>query len=57
VLASEPARQALEELVTLAQDRPICLLCFERDPACCHRRLLAERLAPRGFSVVDLFVP
>jgi uncharacterized protein (DUF488 family) len=57
VLGSEPARQALEDLAALAQDRPVCLLCFERDPACCHRRLLAERLAPRGFSVVDLFVP
>jgi uncharacterized protein (DUF488 family) len=57
VLPSEPALQALEDLVALAQDRPVCLLCFERDPALCHRRLLAERLAPRGFSAVDLFVP
>ena len=57
VLASEPAREALEDLVALAGDRPVCLLCFERDPARCHRRLLTERLAARGFTAVDLFVP
>ena len=57
VLASEPALHALEELVSLARERPVCLLCFERDPAICHRRLLAERLAGRGFEAVDLFVP
>lgn len=57
VLASPPALDALEDLAALAAERPVCLLCFERDPALCHRRLLAERLAPRGFSAVDLFAP
>jgi uncharacterized protein (DUF488 family) len=57
VLASPPAHDALEDLAALAAERPVCLLCFERDPALCHRRLLAERLAPRGFSAVDLFAP
>ena len=46
---SEPAAAALAEAA------PTCLLCFERDPALCHRRLLAERLGPRGFTIVDLF--
>ncbi len=46
---------ALDELSALAEKAPTCLLCFERDPARCHRRLLAERLAPRGFVVEDLF--
>lgn len=56
VLASAPALEALEELVALAGEQPVCL-CFERDPALCHRRLLTERLAARGFTAVDLFVP
>ena len=56
VLASEAAGAALDELTALAHARLICLLCFERDPALCHRRLLAERLAERGFKAVDLFV-
>ena len=57
VLASPPALAALEDLAALAAERPVCLLCFERDPALCHRRLLAEQLAPRGFSATDLFAP
>jgi uncharacterized protein (DUF488 family) len=55
VLATEPAREALDALADLAASRPVCLLCFERDPALCHRGLLAERLAGRGFTTVDLF--
>ncbi len=56
VLAAGAAGAALDELADLAHSRPVCLLCFERDPALCHRRLLAERLAGRGLTAVDLFV-
>lgn len=56
VLATEPAQEAFQELEALAQAQPICLLCFERDPANCHRRILAQRLAERGFETVDLTV-
>lgn len=30
---------------------PICLLCCEKDPAHCHRRLIADFLARRGWTV------
>jgi uncharacterized protein (DUF488 family) len=56
VLTTDRAEAALDSLAELAESRPVCLLCFERDPATCHRRLLAERLAGRGFKAVDLFV-
>jgi uncharacterized protein (DUF488 family) len=56
VLATEPAQAAFQELEDLAQAQPICLLCFERDPANCHRRVLVQRLAERGFEAVDLMV-
>ncbi|WP_426314433.1 DUF488 family protein [Methylobacterium fujisawaense] len=55
VLDTAAGLAALDELAALAEGAPICLLCFERDPAGCHRRVLAERLAPRGFVVSDLF--
>jgi len=55
-LATEPAQASLEALARLAGERPVCLLCFERDPALCHRRIVAERLAERGFEPVDLLV-
>ena len=54
VLATEPAQEALRDLEALAQAQPVCLLCFERDPAHCHRRILAQRLSERGFECVDL---
>jgi uncharacterized protein (DUF488 family) len=28
----------------MAAEAPCCLLCFERDAACCHRRLVAEMI-------------
>ena len=41
------AQAALEELAALTtSDAPVCLLCFEADPAHCHRTLVADALAP-----------
>ncbi|KLK90789.1 hypothetical protein AA309_23605 [Microvirga vignae] len=56
VLATEEAQEAFRDLEALAGARPICLLCFERDPANCHRRVLAQRLEGLGFETVDLMV-
>jgi uncharacterized protein (DUF488 family) len=56
VLATQDAQEAFRDLEALAASRPICLLCFERDPANCHRRVLAQRLASRGFETIDLTV-
>ncbi|AWN43855.1 DUF488 family protein [Methylobacterium durans] len=55
VLDTADGGLALDALAEMAGTRPVCLLCFERDPERCHRRVLAERLAARGFAVVDLF--
>ncbi|WP_411901864.1 DUF488 domain-containing protein [Methylorubrum thiocyanatum] len=55
VLDTADGGLALDALANLAAERPVCLLCFERDPARCHRHVLAERLAPRGFETVDLY--
>lgn len=56
VLDTPEGAAALEDLLELARREPVCLLCFERDAAGCHRRVIAERLAPHGFRVVDLTV-
>jgi uncharacterized protein (DUF488 family) len=42
------------QLIDLAQERPTALLCFEREPGCCHRSLLAEAIFPAA-EVVHLF--
>jgi uncharacterized protein (DUF488 family) len=41
--------QAMAEgarMLDLAAEKPSALLCYERDPACCHRTLLWQALAP-----------
>jgi uncharacterized protein (DUF488 family) len=56
-LEKPEARHELEELTALAKTgQPICLLCYERDPAQCHRQRLAEELNARlGMKVENLF--
>jgi uncharacterized protein (DUF488 family) len=45
-LATPEAQDELETLAGLVRDgkRRICLLCFEADPAHCHRTMVAEAL-------------
>ena len=42
------------EMLELAREKPSALLCFEREPAHCHRTLLLDAVAA-GAEVVDLF--
>ena len=44
---------AAEEMKSLAAERPSALLCYERDPAACHRTLLWKAAMP-GAEIVDL---
>lgn len=52
----EPAAEtAFQSLRAVAAEQPVALLCFEADPAGCHRAVLTERLAQEdGFEVVHL---
>jgi len=43
-----------QEMLALAADRPSALLCFERDPATCHRSLLLAAVAADA-ERIDLF--
>lgn len=55
-LDSAAGRAELATAAALAAAQPACLLCFERDPAHCHRAIVAARLAESGhFTVRDLF--
>ena len=49
------AAMAFAEAAEIAERRPAALLCYEQDAACCHRRILTDRLrAERGFTCTDL---
>lgn len=41
-------------MLDLAAEKPSALLCYERDPACCHRTLLWQALSPKA-EIVDLY--
>lgn len=45
---------AAEQMRELAEEKPSALLCYERDPAGCHRTLLWRAALPDA-EVVDLF--
>lgn len=40
--------EALDELLRIARDEPVSLLCFEADYVRCHRSLVAQAAAQRG---------
>lgn len=60
-LNTPEAQEELDELTAIAKAAPahsggICLLCYERDPAFCHRQRLADELHTRlGMKVQHLF--
>jgi uncharacterized protein (DUF488 family) len=55
-LLTQGAVEAMDELVTIVKSgQTVCLLCFERDQACCHRSRIAEVVHDRtGIEVHDL---
>ena len=55
-LATEAAQAELSRLVDLVRDgKQVCILCFEADPAKCHRRLVAEALRKKiRVTITDL---
>jgi uncharacterized protein (DUF488 family) len=51
------ATAGVAEAAQLAGKQPACLLCLERDPAICHRSLVAARIAEiTGQRIEHLFV-
>ncbi len=54
-LASPAAQGALDDVAATATRARVCLLCYERDPACCHRTIVADALAERtGLTITHL---
>jgi len=53
-LAEPPFRRAVEALAQAAEAERVCMMCAERDPARCHRSLIADWLLAHGHRVVHL---
>ena len=57
-MTSDRAQVELAMAKDLVRDSKACLLCFERDPAHCHRRIVAGLVCEEtGQTVADLIVP
>jgi uncharacterized protein (DUF488 family) len=58
-LKTEGAKMEMEELVALVEGgKRVCLLCYERDVAQCHRSKISEIVKERtGARVTDLVPP
>jgi uncharacterized protein (DUF488 family) len=56
-MATEEFVRGVERLETLAREVPTAFLCAERSWWRCHRRLLSDLLASRGWQVVHLIEP
>jgi uncharacterized protein (DUF488 family) len=56
-MGTELFKRAVSQVVNLAARGPTALLCAERDPAQCHRALIADYLILQGLSVVHLIDP
>ena len=56
-LGTAAAREELDALTALARsNKHLCLLCYERDPAHCHRQRIARELHDRlGMTIEHLF--
>jgi uncharacterized protein (DUF488 family) len=54
-LSNSDSMQTLNLLSQVVLNNATCLLCFERDPATCHRSMIADRLEALGSTVVHLF--
>lgn len=54
-LVTTAAQLALAHAVEASLGRRVCLLCYEADPACCHRLMVADRMsAATGAPIVHL---
>ena len=53
-LETPEAGMQAAQMVALAEEKPSALLCFERDPAGCHRTPLRETVLP-DVEVIDLY--
>ncbi|MDD9910334.1 MAG: DUF488 domain-containing protein [Ahrensia sp.] len=58
VLSEETAQNALSEVESLAKEKKICLMCYERDHHVCHRKIVSDHLERAlGCKAIHLGVP
>jgi len=54
IVRSSEARRACEELASIAEKITTAIMCKERIPWRCHRKILSDFMVSRGFQVVHI---
>lgn len=52
-MTSDRSQAELAHARLFARERRSCLLCYERDPAQCHRRLVAEMVSAETGQIIE----
>jgi len=52
-METDAAQAALAAARDIARAAPTCLLCFERDPHVCHRRIVADMIAADTHQLIE----
>ena len=48
VLESDEAKDAMDLIVKLSNEKSVCLLCYERDHTTCHRKCITDEIEKRA---------
>lgn len=56
ILAKLDPKIVFNELMTLTNGRPFCLVCYEKPDSFCHRHLVAEWLTENGYPCKETYV-
>lgn len=44
VISAEEGRAAIQTIVDVASEKSVCLMCYERDPMTCHRKIITDKI-------------
>lgn len=56
-MATREFQKSLDELISAAKSKTAAIMCAEAVPWRCHRRLIADALTVRGWTVLDIVSP
>ncbi|MDF1679437.1 DUF488 domain-containing protein [Ponticaulis sp.] len=55
VMQSNEAKEALDVLREMLETSNVCLMCYERDPMTCHRKIVSDKLKSEAGGKVQHF--
>lgn len=54
-MQTEEFKEGLKELMKIAKDNPVAIMCSEAVPWRCHRSMIGDALLVHSFKVLDIF--